>query len=52
MGLKDAREALEKDIIQRSLRKNKGSITKVAKELGVSRPTLYELMQKLGIEKK
>jgi two-component system NtrC family response regulator len=52
MGLKEAREALEKDLIQRSLTRNKGSITKVAKELGVSRPTLYELMQKLGIEKK
>jgi two-component system NtrC family response regulator len=52
MGLKEAREALEKDVIQRSLTRNKGSITKVARELGVSRPTLYELMQKLGIEKK
>jgi two-component system NtrC family response regulator len=51
MGLKEAREALEKDLIQRSLTRNKGSITKVARELGVSRPTLYELMQKLGIEK-
>jgi len=52
MGLKEAREALEKDLIQRSLTRNKSSITKVAKELGVSRPTLYELMQKLGIVKK
>jgi two-component system NtrC family response regulator len=52
IGLKEAREALEKDLIQRSLTRNKGSITKAAKELGVSRPTLYELMQKLGIEKR
>ena len=50
-GLKEAREALEKDLIQKALAKNKGNITKVAEELGVSRPTLYELMEKLGIGK-
>jgi two-component system NtrC family response regulator len=47
--LKDAREALERDIIQQSLRKHSGKITPVAAELGISRPTLYELMDKLGI---
>jgi len=50
-GLKEAREALEKDLIQKALAKNKGNVTKVAVELGVSRPTLYELMEKLGIGK-
>jgi len=50
-GLKEAREALEKDLIQNALSKNKGNITKAAEELGVSRPTLYELMEKLEIEK-
>ena len=50
-GLKEAREGLEKDLIRRALAKNKGNITKVAEELGVSRPTLYELMEKLGINK-
>ena len=47
--LKDAREALEREMIQQSLRKHSGKITSVAAELGVSRPTLYELMDKLGI---
>ena len=51
-SLKEAREALERDFIQRSLAKNKGNITKAAAELNVSRPTLYELMEKLGIDKK
>ena len=51
-GLRETREALEKDLIQRSLSRNKGSITKAAAELRISRPTLYELMEKLGIEKK
>jgi two-component system NtrC family response regulator len=50
-GLKEAREALEKDMIQNALAKNKGNITKAAEELGISRPTLYELMEKLGISK-
>ena len=50
-GLKEAREALEKDFIERALSKHKGSITHAASELGISRPTLYELMEKLGIEK-
>ena len=40
-GLKEAREALEKEIIQRTLAKNKGNITQTAIELGVSRPTLH-----------
>ncbi|MEI7881635.1 MAG: helix-turn-helix domain-containing protein [bacterium] len=30
---------------------NKGKITAVAEELGVSRPTLYELMEKLAIKR-
>lgn len=50
-GLKEAREALEKDLIEKSLAKNKRNITKVAEELRVSRPTLYEMMEKLGIGK-
>jgi len=50
-GLREAREALEKDLIEKSLAKNRRNITKVAEELRVSRPTLYELMEKLGIGK-
>jgi two-component system NtrC family response regulator len=50
-GLKEAREGLEKDLIKRAISKNKGNITKTAEELGVSRPTLYELMEKLGIKR-
>jgi two-component system NtrC family response regulator len=50
-GLKEAREELEKEFIQRALAENKGNITQAAIELGISRPTLYELMEKLGIEK-
>ncbi len=50
-GLRDAREALERDFIQRAIARNKGNITQAAADLGLSRPTLYELMDKLGIAK-
>ena len=42
-------DALEKEIIQRTLAKNKGNITRTAAELGISRPTLHGLIEKLGI---
>ncbi len=50
-GLREAREALETEIIQRALAKNKGNITRTAAELGVSRPTLHELISKYAIER-
>lgn len=51
MGLKDAREALEKELLTKALSRNDGNITKVATELGVSRPTLYDMMEKFGMSK-
>jgi two-component system NtrC family response regulator len=50
-SLKDARESLEREMIRNSLRKHSGRITAAAVELGISRPTFYELMAKLGIPK-
>jgi two-component system NtrC family response regulator len=49
--LKEAREELERDLIRKTLRKHNGNMTRTAAELQVSRPTLYELMEKLGIRK-
>jgi len=51
VSLKDAKEALERELILRSLAKHNGNMTRAAAELSVSRPTLYELMDKLGIRK-
>ena len=48
-SLKEAREALEKDLILKALSRNRGNISKAAAELDISRPTLYDLMNKLGI---
>ena len=50
--LKEARKALEKDLVHRALAQNKGNLTRTASELGISRPSLYDLMDKLGIERK
>ncbi|NWF57333.1 MAG: PEP-CTERM-box response regulator transcription factor [Syntrophaceae bacterium] len=52
MNLKSAREALEKEMILKALSKYKDNVTRASEALGVSRPTLYELMEKLGIERK
>jgi len=51
MVLKDARKMLEKDLIAKAITRNDNSLTKAAAELGISRPTLYDLMEKLGIPK-
>ena len=49
MGLKEARETLEKELLLKALSRNSGNLTKAALELGVSRPTLYDLMEKFGV---
>jgi len=49
--LKQARELVEREMINQALRKHAGKIAPTAAELGVSRPTLYELMEKLGIRR-
>jgi two-component system NtrC family response regulator len=49
LTLREERERLERAIIERALRKRDGNLTQVAVDLGVSRPTLYDLMEKLGI---
>ncbi len=51
MGLKEARECLEKEMLLKSLARNKDNLTKAATDLGVSRPTLYDMMEKFGIPK-
>jgi two-component system NtrC family response regulator len=50
-NLKDAREAVEREMIQKALRKHGNKIAPAAADLGISRPTLYELMDKLGLKR-
>ena len=47
--LKQARENVERELVEQALKKHAGRISAAATELGISRPTLYELMDKLGI---
>jgi two-component system NtrC family response regulator len=47
--LKEAKEALEREILSNALRENDGNISKTAKALGISRPTLYDLMSRYGL---
>ena len=39
-------------MVQQALGKHSGKIGPAATELGISRPTFYELMEKLGIREK
>ncbi|MEE8125500.1 MAG: PEP-CTERM-box response regulator transcription factor [Nitrospirales bacterium] len=49
--LKEARDAVEKRVIEQSLTKTGGNITKAATILGVSRPTLHDLISRHDIKK-
>lgn len=46
MSLREARKRLEIDLIEQCLQRHGGNIKRASEELGVSRPTLYDLMQK------
>ncbi len=50
-SLKEARESIEREMVTRALCRYSGKIAPAAAELGISRPTLYEMMEKLGIQK-
>jgi len=50
--LRAAREATEKDLIQQTLVRYRGNIARAASELAISRPTLYDLMEKFKIKKR
>jgi two-component system NtrC family response regulator len=49
--LRQAREHVERELIEQALKRHSGKITSAAADLGISRPTFYELMEKLGISK-
>jgi len=49
--LREAREAAERTVIEAALQLHHGKISGAAADLEISRPTLYELMEKLGIHR-
>ena len=49
--LKEARAGVERELILGALDRHNGNLTLVAKDLDISRPSLYDLMKKLDITK-
>jgi two-component system NtrC family response regulator len=47
--LRSARDDLERALVERALRRHGGVISKAARDLGVSRVTLYDLLEKHGL---
>jgi len=52
VNLKFARKAIEKDFVQKALHRNAGVVSRAARELGISRVNLYELISKYEIHVK
>ncbi|MCP5152378.1 MAG: PEP-CTERM-box response regulator transcription factor [Ectothiorhodospiraceae bacterium] len=50
LNLRQVREIAERRAIQRALSLNEGKVAQAADMLGVSRPTLYDLMEKHGLK--
>ena len=46
VSLKEAKDKVERELVASAIERQKGNIVKAAEELGVSRPTLYDLMKK------
>jgi two-component system, NtrC family, response regulator len=47
--LKEVKEGVERGVISKALQENSGNISRTAKALGISRPTLYELLTRYRI---
>jgi two-component system NtrC family response regulator len=50
LNLKDVRERAERNAIQQALLQAQGNVSKTAKILGITRPTLYHLIKTLDIK--
>jgi two-component system NtrC family response regulator len=49
--LKEVRESTERDFICKALVENNGNIARTAEQIGVTRPTLYDLLKKYNLQK-
>ncbi len=49
LNLRDARERVERELIQRALSIYDNNVTRAADALGISRPSLYSFIKKLGM---
>jgi two-component system, NtrC family, response regulator len=49
MSLKEAKALIERELIISSINRHKGNLAQISEELEISRPTLYDLMRKHGL---
>jgi two-component system NtrC family response regulator len=49
LNLKTAREAADRKVIRHALARSEGNISSTAKMLGISRPTLYDLLKQYDL---
>jgi two-component system NtrC family response regulator len=50
INLKAARESADRRTIRQALARSEGNISNAAKLLGISRPTLYDLLERYGLQ--
>jgi len=50
LNLKSAREAADRKAIKRAISRTEGNISSAAKLLGISRPTLYDLLKQYELQ--
>ncbi|MEW4448123.1 PEP-CTERM-box response regulator transcription factor [Qipengyuania sp. JC766] len=50
LNLKSAREQADRKVIRRALSRSEGNISQTAKLLGISRPTLYDLLKQYDLQ--
>jgi len=50
-SLRASRDSREKDLVRLAMEKAEGNVSKAAAELGISRPTLYQLLARYGLKK-
>ena len=50
LNLKSARETADRRVIRHALARSEGNISSTAKLLGISRPTLYDLLKQYGMQ--
>lgn len=51
LTLRGLRESQERDLVRLAMEKANGNVSRAAAELGISRPTLYQLLDRYGLRK-